>query len=166
MKWHLKDKVLRNQLDALTHGVFSEMMKMQMEEFIEDSRKGLGPKNELEAFRKGYGTLFMEPIEVVEGVEVSFAISADRMEEVKEYDPTEWNSWPEVEPPKMIAMRLETEDGSRGVKAFFDRTWRQFGTGTPLDYMDNVWCRALRYRPWEDSAEQAEDETERAGGTD
>lgn len=166
MKWRLKNKELQKRLDLLTNEGFSYEMETQMEAITENSEKELSTKNELKAFRKGFGTLFMEPIEIMEGVEVAFAISADMMEEVKAYNPNAWNSWPKTEPPKMIAMRLETEDGSRGTKAFFDGRWRQYGGGTPLDYIENVWCQPLRYRPWEDTAEHAEDETERAGGTD
>lgn len=66
-------------------------------------------------------------------------------EELKEYNPNDWNSYPEVTPPDGVLMRVETEDDVKicGYLDYLDNCWH-YSDGTPFD-IENV----KRFRPWE-----------------
>ena len=95
MKYRLKDRELQRKLDEISDGDFSARLHKERE-LIKDS------------FQK-------EPrLHVLwfgEGSQFSAALYADMLEEVQEYDPHAWNSFPEVEPPEGVWMRVEWREG-------------------------------------------------------
>ena len=95
MKYRLKDRELQRKLDEISDGDFSARLHKERG-LIKDS------------FQK-------EPrLHVLwfgEGSQFSAALYADMLEEVQEYDPHAWNSFPEVEPPEGVWMRVEWRDG-------------------------------------------------------
>ena len=73
------------------------------------------------------------------------------IEKAQEYDPKAWNSFPEVDPPDDVLMRVETSDGKKKC-AYFHRFCDGWfwcdpdGSAWPQAFSDSVIC----YRPWED----------------
>lgn len=89
--YRLRDRKLQQKLDELSHGAFSEMMKT-MGKFMatkSTTHVQLGES-------RFTVTLFREDIEIA-----------------PEYDPNDWNSFPEVMPPEDVLMRVETVGGDK-----------------------------------------------------
>lgn len=58
------------------------------------------------------GGAFSELLQDCEGVEIEVnGVKLDvEKEPVKEFDPTKWNEWPGVEPPRDVPLRLEVRE--------------------------------------------------------
>lgn len=68
-------------------------------------------------------------------------------EPVKEYDPNNWNNFPEVTPPKDIWMRVEGLKEDFGCKARWDgEHWR---SGLHQYSSDSIVTDVVCFRPWE-----------------
>lgn len=84
MKYRLKDRDLQRKLDDLTDKKFSKSL-----------REGIDPSDYYRIFR-------------IEGIgSISVLLNSDALEEIPEYDPTTWNEWPDVEPPRNKLLRTE-----------------------------------------------------------
>jgi hypothetical protein len=132
-KYRLKDQELQKHLDAISGGAFSECLKVDLF-FFEDgvTRINFGKKF-------GYASQF------------SVLILKDELEELPEYNPDDWNHYPEVTPPENTWMRvIQCTQG-----------WTRF---TAAFYRDGKWCQELeiggqlfrkpilgvwKFRPWE-----------------
>lgn len=131
-KYRLKDSDLQHHLDAISDGAFSECLKVDLF-FFEDgvTRINFGKKF-------GYASQF------------SVLILKDELEELPEYNPDDWNKFPEVTPPEGVLMRVETE----GVRKFCGY-YHTFAEGGCWCYQDGTVCSEAtsksveRYRPWE-----------------
>ena len=89
MKYRLKDRELQAKLDELTNGEFSASLKGNIE-----------PTDYYRRFN-------------VDGIGViSVMLNSSCLEERFDYDPHGWNSWPGVEPPEDVLMRLEIDFGN------------------------------------------------------
>lgn len=90
-----------------------------------------------------------EAAEASDGVIVArLVFTPDQVEKVKEYDPHDWNEFPDVTPPKDCPMLCEAEAKGEPVYyvAYFNAgQWRlhlnKFTVGAPR-----------RFRPWENRA--------------
>ena len=142
MKYRLKDRELQRKLDEISDGDFSARLHKERE-LIKDS------------FQK-------EPrLHVLwfgEGSQFSAALYADMLEEVREYDPTKWNNYPEVEPPEGVWMRCENVYGSEPerLERFAARYTSQYEDG---EWVDAWFSNGLRrdvtsFRPWDEEDDE------------
>lgn len=126
--YRLRDRKLQQKLDELSNGAFSEMLKT-MGKFL--AKK---PANNVQLGESRFTvTLFKEDFEIA-----------------SEYDPNDWNSYPDVTPPEGVLMRVETKGGRK-----FCGYYHTFAEGGCWCYEDGTVCpeaiseSVKRYRSWE-----------------
>lgn len=142
MKYRLKDRELQRKLDELSDGDFSARLHKERE-LIKDS------------FQK-------EPrLHVLwfgEGSQFSAALYDDMLEEVREYDPTKWNNYPEVEPPEGVWMRVEWRDGV--VKHLAVARYEAWGGGKQFVWVSDkrIIREVDRFRPRDDPDGEEDEE--------
>lgn len=89
--YRLRDRKLQQKLDELSHGAFSEMLKTMGRFLVEK------PATNIQLGESRFSvTLFKEDFEVE-----------------PEYDPDDWNVFPDVTPPEGVLMRVETKGGRK-----------------------------------------------------
>lgn len=134
-KYRLKDQELQKKLDEITDGDFSEYLeKGAVDQFCRVGSIGVTcgrfgcnghPRLKIDFYLHEY-------------------------EELKEYNPNDWNSYPDVTPPEGVLMRVETTTGSK-----FCGYYHTFAEGGCWCYQDGTVCSEAtsksveRYRPWE-----------------
>lgn len=144
MKYRLKDQELQKQLDEISDGDFS----LQLEEHLQDIKcNGITDAD----YRVFFGELSGRA-EMVN--RFSMLLYEHEVEQIKEYDPNDWNPYPEVTPPEGILMRVEqvqfkTHEKAKGITirkcAIFRKgEWVDDVVGYPLASIENC-----RFRPWE-----------------
>ena len=142
MKYRLKDRELQWKLDEISDGDFSARLHKERE-LIKDS------------FQK-------EPrLHVLwfgEGSQFSAALYADMLEEVQEYDPHAWNSFPEVEPPEGVWMRVEWREGV--VKHLAVARYEAWGGGKEFLWVSDkrIIREVDRFRPRDDPDGEEDEE--------
>lgn len=78
-----------------------------------------------------------------------FRFLKDMIEAVPVYTPDVWNSFPDINPPENVWMRVETHAGL-GFKAYFaDGFWFD-GDCSILRTSDQKTVEVVLFRPWED----------------
>mgnify|MGYP001165786816 FL=1 len=132
MKYRLKDRELQRKLDELSDGDFSARLHKERE-LIKDSFK---KEPRLHVLWFGEGSQF------------SAALYADMLEEVREYDPTKWNNYPEVTPPEGALMRVEGEH-AYAARYVVDDVGGYWMSDDGFE-LDNVY----RFRPWDEEDEE------------
>lgn len=86
--YRLRDRKLQQKLDELSHGAFSEMLKTMGRFLVEK------PATNIQLGESRFTvTLFREDIEIA-----------------PEYDPNDWNAYPDVTPPEGVLMLVECID--------------------------------------------------------
>lgn len=131
-KYRLKDAELQKKLDDISGGYFSDAMK------------GIT----IDGFK-----VFPNPIPFRlrdDGPVAAIQLLSKDIEPYIEYDPNDWNPYPEVMPPEGVLMRVEfVYDGilRRNCAIFENGAWYIAADRKALyDFtIDNV----KRYRPWE-----------------
>ncbi len=156
MKYRLKDKALQAKLDRLTDGEFSENLNIDgfgdgkhTLIFCGESVDGLSVKTDIGGFPS-------------QARRMTFTFCTDEIEEVPTYDPTRWNAWPDVEPPKGVLMRVEVKYRDRDLDTpeptfgkvrertcarFTGEYWIRSDGSSILFQMDEI----VRFRPWDDT---------------
>lgn len=139
-KYRLLDQELQRHLDAISGGDFS----MQLNE---QSLDGLSPDI---AVRVPYGGRL--------GYLWRF-VAVFRVDEIliqKEYDPDDWNSYPDVTPPEGVLMRveLETSEGDvyRKCAIFENGNWWKVNESNgkaSCIAIEIAGGKVKRFRPWE-----------------
>lgn len=124
MTWHLKDRKLEEKLLAIDPD-FIDNLNNSVEYHKENKTVEVG-------FGDGIGALSRFAAEFRWG----------ELEEIKEYNPHDWNEYPKVTPPENELMRIVCYDGTCSAGAFVDGEWHEDGT----DELAHV----IRFRPWED----------------
>lgn len=129
--YRLRDRKLQQKLDELSHGAFSEMLKTMGRFLVKKQATNV----QLGESRFTV-TLFREDIEIA-----------------PEYDPHDWNIFPDVTPPEGVMMRVEIEypdgDVSRTCAIFKDEVWWEAVNGEPIDEEVTSIGKVKRFRPWE-----------------
>lgn len=132
-KYRLKNQDLQRHLDAISNGAFSECLKANLH-FFEDGVTRIN-------FGKNFGY----------ASQFSVLILKDEFEALPEYNPNDWNVFPDVTPPEGVWMRTEHRDETdppgiiRKVGAVFqDGAWRN-STGEAYPSYISI----KRFRPWE-----------------
>ena len=92
MKYRLKDRELQKKLDEISKGDLSDALEVCSAAVAS-------------ALKRGKSTTIWFGVQP----QLSLEIASDMLEEVREYDPHGWNSFPEVEPPEGVWMRCETD---------------------------------------------------------
>lgn len=86
--YRLRDRKLQQKLDELSYGAFSEMLKTMGRFLVEK------PATNIQLGESRFTvTLFKEDIEIA-----------------PEYDPNDWNAYPDVTPPEGVLMLVECID--------------------------------------------------------
>lgn len=133
-RYRLKDQELQKQLDAISDGDFSRQLNYQ-------SLDGLSPDF---TFRVRFGG------QVGNCFRYSTVFRVAEILIQKEYDPDDWNDFPDVTPPENVLMRVETTTGSK-----FCGYYHTFAEGGFWCYEDRTVCpeatskSVKRFRPWE-----------------
>lgn len=138
MRYRLKDHELQRKLDEISDGSFSSRLAD-----VSGSIPNL--------FRQSIST------RIYFGDKYQFSLYAtqDMLEEVREYDPHGWNSFPEVEPPEGVLMRVECRDGRKACakyRLFIEGgSWCDVNGGAwPEAYSQSV----ARFHPWDDPEDE------------
>lgn len=89
--------------------------------------------------------------EMIGNIRVEISLDKTDVEFVQEYNPNDWNEYPNVKPPYDVMMRIEMYNGlgfAGFFKHFVDGDQWCYANGSPMPkaYSNNV----KRYRPWED----------------
>lgn len=134
MKYRLKDRELQRKLDELSDGDFSRQLASNKKRIFAELNF---LKQMILWFRKSEGPFH------------ALMITPDMVEKVREYDPHNWNEYPEVTPPEGVWMRCETDVNAiehkiRHIAKFDGREWR--------DYLSKQ-VVVHRFRPWDEEDE-------------
>ena len=131
MTWHLKDRELEKNIIAIDPD-FSKKLSRTCEK-LDTNKDG-------DFLQSRYFTLTLVYDSKVIG-DVLF--SGKDVEKTSDYDPHNWNNFPEVTPPEGVYMRVEFEDKSGGKAVFYKNEW--LDTDCTLFSFSPV-----KFRPWED----------------
>lgn len=134
--YRLRDRKLQQKLDELSHGAFSEMLKT-MGRFLAQK-----PATHVQLGESRFTvTLFKEDLEIA-----------------PEYNPNDWNVFPDVTPPEGVMMRCIIKTPGRNLDGpepefpkicartsgvWDGRRWQFFGYGSLCE------GRTVEYRTWE-----------------
>ena len=137
MKYRLKDRELQEKLDEISKGDLSDALEVCSAAVAF-------------ALKRGKSTTIWFGVQP----QLSLEIASDMLEEVREYDPHGWNSFPEVEPPEGVLMRVECRDGRKACakyRLFIEGgSWCDINGGAwPEAYSQSV----ARFRPWDEDDE-------------
>lgn len=134
--YRLRDRKLQQKLDELSNGAFSEMLKTMGRFLVKKQATNV----QLGESRFTV-TLFREDIEIA-----------------PEYDPNDWNVFPDVTPPEGVLMRCVIKKPGRNLDSpepelpkicartsgvWDGKRWQFFGHGSLCE------GSTVEYRPWE-----------------
>ena len=145
-KYRLKDQELQKKLDEISDGEFSK----NLHKFDENHFASYWGKTIFFTINEDDDGEELEESEHIREPQFGVWFNIGEIEEVPEYNPNEWNSYPDVKPPEGVLMRVETEGGKK-----FCGFYHTFAEGGCWCYEDGTVCpEALsksveRYRPWE-----------------
>lgn len=139
MKYRLKDQELQKKLDGLTKGAFSKWLLEQ-------------------ADINGFGDGTTYGVKLGEAIELGVLVRSEAVEVIHEYDPNDWNVFPDVTPPEGVMMRCIIKTPGRNLDGpepelpkiyartsgvWDGRRWQFFGYGSLCE------GSTVEYRTWE-----------------
>lgn len=129
MRFRLKDRELQKKLDEISNGGLSRML-------------GRLPY---------YTTQSSEPdfLHFSKNPHLMLEVTSDMLESLREYNPHGWNSFPEVEPPEGVLMRVECNQ-MKTCLVFENGKWR-YPSGESFENYEFAFP-VKRFRPWDDEA--------------
>lgn len=140
MSWHLKDKEFEKKLNELSNGEFSMNLFKRSD------------GNFMSCF--GEKKAFVKPCvlgkEVTEFHQFVTYFTEDEVEDIPEYDPSNWNEYPKVTPPINVIMRVDFRSSTEGAKAYWDGTDWMRCRSTSCSCDSVIQRDIVRFRPWED----------------
>ena len=130
MRFRLKDRELQKKLDEISNGGLSRML-------------GRLPY---------YTTQSSEPdfLHFSKNPHLMLEVTSDRLESLREYNPHGWNSFPEVEPPEGVLMRVECNQ-MKTCLVFENGKWR-YPSGESFENYEFAFP-VKRFRPWDEDDE-------------
>ena len=139
MKYRLKDRELRRKLDELSDGDFSRQLASNKKRIFAELNF---LKQMILWFRKSEGPFH------------ALMITPDMVEKVREYDPHNWNEYPEVTPPEGVWMRVEWRDGV--VKRLAVARYEAWGGGKQFVWVSDkrIIREVDRFRPLDDPEDE------------
>lgn len=136
-KYRLKNAELQRHLDAISGGEFTANLTTGDFEFDKDDMAVVT-----------FGSS-MHDTKIIAG-KFSVILHKNETYVLAEYNPNDWNDFPDVTPPENVLMRVETTTGSK-----FCGYYHTFAEGGCWCYQDGTVCSEAtsksveRYRPWE-----------------
>ncbi len=126
MRFRLKDRELQKKLDEISNGGLSRML-------------GRLPY---------YTTQSSEPdfLHFSKNPHLMLEVTSDMLESLREYNPHGWNSFPEVEPPEGVLMRVECNQ-MKTCLVFENGKWR-YPSGESFENYEFAFT-VKRFRPWD-----------------
>ena len=130
MRFRLKDRELQKKLDEISNGGLSRML-------------GRLPY---------YTTQSSEPdfLHFSKNPHLMLEVTSDMLESLREYNPHGWNSFPEVEPPEGVLMRVECNQMKTCI-VFENGKWR-YQSGESFENYEFAFP-VKRFRPWDEDDE-------------
>ena len=130
MRFRLKDRELQKKLDEISNGGLSRML-------------GRLPY---------YTTQSSEPdfLHFSKNPHLLLEVTSDMLESLREYNPHGWNSFPEVEPPEGVLMRVECNQ-MKTCLVFENGKWR-YPSGESFENYEFAFP-VKRFRPWDEDDE-------------
>lgn len=130
MRFRLKDRELQKKLDEISTGGLSRML-------------GRLPY---------YTTQSSEPdfLHFSKNPHLMLEVTSDMLESLREYNPHGWNSFPEVEPPEGVLMRVECNQ-MKTCLVFENGKWR-YPSGESFENYEFAFP-VKRFRPWDEDDE-------------
>lgn len=130
MRFRLKDRELQKKLDEISNGGLSRML-------------GRLPY---------YTTQSSEPdfLHFSKNPHLMLEVTSDMLEPLREYNPHGWNSFPEVEPPEGVLMRVECNQ-MKTCLVFENGKWR-YPSGESFENYEFAFP-VKRFRPWDEDDE-------------
>ena len=130
MRFRLKDRELQKKLDEISNGGLSRML-------------GRLPY---------YTTQSSEPdfLHFSKNPHLMLEVTSDMLESLREYNPHGWNSFPEVEPPAGVLMRVECNQ-MKTCLVFENGKWR-YPSGESFENYEFAFP-VKRFRPWDEDDE-------------
>lgn len=130
MIFRLKDRELQKKLDEISNGGLSRML-------------GRLPY---------YTTQSSEPdfLHFSKNPHLMLEVTSDMLESLREYNPHGWNSFPEVEPPEGVLMRVECNQ-MKTCLVFENGKWR-YPSGESFENYEFAFP-VKRFRPWDEDDE-------------
>lgn len=127
MRFRLKDRELQKKLDEISNGGLSRML-------------GRLPY---------YTTQSSEPdfLHFSKNPHLMLEVTSDMLESLREYNPHGWNSFPEVEPPEGVLMRVECNQ-MKTCLVFGNGKWR-YPSGESFENYEFAFP-VKRFRPWDE----------------
>lgn len=145
-KYRLKDQELQKKLDEISDGEFSK----SLHKFDENHFASYWGKTIFFTINEDDDGEELEESEHIREPQFGVWFNIGEIEEVPEYDPNAWNSYPDVTPPEGVLMRIETKGGRK-----FCGYYHTFAEGGCWCYEDGTVCpeaiskSVKRYRTWE-----------------
>lgn len=137
MTWHLKDRNLEKKLIAIDPE-FGE--KLNQNCLIWDSNKD----GDLFEFKH-----FTQPLRYNDKLLGNLIFTGDQLEKIYEYNPNDWNKYPDVTPPESEMMRVDCFNESglliHSCRGYWNGQCWMTWNGYKLDD-----AQTIRFRPWED----------------
>lgn len=130
MRFRLKDRELQKKLDEISNGGLSRML-------------GRLPY---------YTTQSSEPdfLHFSKNPHLMLEVTSDMLESLREYNPHGWDSFPEVEPPEGVLMRVECNQ-MKTCLVFENGKWR-YPSGESFENYEFAFP-VKRFRPWDEDDE-------------
>ena len=131
-KYRLKDKELQKKLDEISNGDFSRQIEGNLQNIKGNLQNIKGRGTTDAAYRLFFGEL-PGRYEIVN--RFSMLLYEHEIEVFEEYNPNDWNNFPEVTPPDGVLMRVEAEGGRK-----FCGYYHTFAEGGCWCYEDGTVC--------------------------
>lgn len=130
MRFRLKDRELQKKLDEISNGGLSRML-------------GRLPYYTIQSSEPDFLHFSKNPHLMLE-------VTSDMLESLREYNPNGWNSFPEVEPPEGVLMRVECNQ-MKTCLVFENGKWR-YPSGESFENYEFAFP-VKRFRPWDEDDE-------------
>lgn len=130
MRFRLKDRELQKKLDEISNGGLSRML-------------GRLPYYTIQSSEPDFLHFSKNPHLMLE-------VTSDMLESLREYNPHGWNSFPEVEPPEGVLMRVECNQ-MKTCLVFENGKWR-YPSGESFENYEFAFP-VKRFRPWDEDDE-------------
>lgn len=146
-KYRLKDQELQKKLDEISDGEFSK----NLHKFDENHFASYWGKTIFFTINEDDDGEELEESKHIREPQFGVWFNIGEIEEVPEYDPNAWNSFPEVTPPEGVLMRVEFVFNGifrRNCAIFENGAWHITAEGK-ADYDHLTLDDVKRFRPWE-----------------
>lgn len=138
MAWHLKDRELESKLIAIDPN-FVKTLTDAVEEKLANN---VVNDDSVVVVELTYNGAYLGMVSVF----------TNRLEDVPEYNPNDWNNYPEVTPPYDVMMLIDLAKKPYGLKGFYRHSeegdcWCFADGSTVPTYLSE---KIIRFRPWKD----------------